>query len=279
VRVQGEVPPAMPDALNAKETPRRPLFSRHAGWSMTAAFQPRTNGPVNRGQSRFFASPSRAPRRRNPRPGKRLTGRKTAPGIFFAAPPKTHPETATQSLGTHQESVTYVFVFASGCAVAPNSTASSGVNWGQFGKGVLSLAGGVAGAVITMAETPLSVTGIGVVAVVGSATASAGAIGYGIGNIVAAFSGDPNQQEIMNNFPSSIPQAVARGVGGQQLQDTVGTLESFQALGEGLNATPSTVNSVNNGVNIYQAADGSIQVIFVHKSPAPPPAPPPSPGP
>ena len=92
---------------------------------MTAAFQPRTNGPAHRGQSCFFASPSRAPRHRHSRPVKRLAGRKTAPGIFFAAPPKTRPETPSQSLGTHQESTTYVFVFVPGCAVAPNSVAGT----------------------------------------------------------------------------------------------------------------------------------------------------------
>jgi hypothetical protein len=36
--------------------------------------------------------------------------------------PKPQWETASLTLGTHQESGTYVFVFAPGCAVAPNST-------------------------------------------------------------------------------------------------------------------------------------------------------------
>ena len=115
----------MPDALNAKETPRRLLFSRHAWALMTAAFQPRTNGPAHWGQSRFFASPSRTqrhgPRHRHSRPANRRADRKTAPGIFLAPAPKTHRETPSQSVGTYQESTTYVFVFASGCAVAPNS--------------------------------------------------------------------------------------------------------------------------------------------------------------
>jgi len=92
---------------------------------MTAAFQPRTNGPAHWGQSRFFASPSRTqrhgPRHRHSRPANRRADRKTAPGIFLAPAPKTHRETPSQSLGTYQESTTYVFVFASGCAVAPNS--------------------------------------------------------------------------------------------------------------------------------------------------------------
>jgi len=88
---------------------------------MTVAFQPRTNGPAHRGQSRFFASPPRAPRHRHARPAKRLAGRKTAPGIFFVPVPKTRPETVTQVTNPHQERATYVFVFVSGCAVGPNS--------------------------------------------------------------------------------------------------------------------------------------------------------------
>ena len=97
---------------------------------MTAAFQPRTNGPAHRGQSRFFASPPRAPRCRHARPAKRRAGRKTAPGIFFAAAPKPCPEAATQSIGTHQESATYVFVFVPGCAVAPNSAEDKSLSQG-----------------------------------------------------------------------------------------------------------------------------------------------------
>lgn len=115
--------------LNAKETPRRLLFSRHAGASMTAAFQPPRTAPARPAGSRFFASPPRAPRHRHARPAKRLAGQKTAPGIFFAAPPKTHPETVTQVTNTHQESATYVFVFVPGCAVAPN-------NAGQWQEGL-----------------------------------------------------------------------------------------------------------------------------------------------
>jgi hypothetical protein len=95
---------------------------------MMAATQHRTSGPAHRGQSRFFACPRAqriAPRFRHSRPAKRTAGRKTAPGIFFAPAPKTHPEIASQTLGTHQESATYVFVFVPGCAVAPNSAADA----------------------------------------------------------------------------------------------------------------------------------------------------------
>lgn len=95
---------------------------------MTAAFEHRRSRPVNRGQSRFFAPLSRAQRRalrsRNTRSENRLAGRKTAPGIFFAPAPETRREAAPQVTTTHQESATYVFVFVSGCAVAPNSGAS-----------------------------------------------------------------------------------------------------------------------------------------------------------
>ena len=88
---------------------------------MTAAIQHRRSGPEYRGQSRFFASPPRAPRHWNPRPEKRVAGRKTAPGIFLSATPKPHPEAAAQSLGTHQENWVFAYDFASGCAVDPNS--------------------------------------------------------------------------------------------------------------------------------------------------------------
>ena len=92
---------------------------------MMSAIQHRRSGPANRGQSRFFAPPSRAQRRasrsRNTRPEKRPAGRKTAPGIFFDPAPETHRESASQVTTTHLESATYVFVFVPGCAVDPNS--------------------------------------------------------------------------------------------------------------------------------------------------------------
>lgn len=91
---------------------------------MTAAPQPRTSGPARRGQSRF-APPSRTCRRGphswTARPANRLAAQKTAPGIFLAPARKTRHETVSLTLGTHQESSTYVFVFAPGCVVVPNS--------------------------------------------------------------------------------------------------------------------------------------------------------------
>jgi len=101
------------------------------GASMTAAFQPPRTAPARSPGSRFLASPCR----RNARAANRLAGPKTAPGIFFSAPPKTRRETPSQSLGTHQESATYVFVFASGCAVGPNSAGGFVGGGGQYGGG------------------------------------------------------------------------------------------------------------------------------------------------
>jgi hypothetical protein len=93
---------------------------------MMAAIQHRTNGPAHHGQSRFFASPSRAqriaPRCRHSRPAKRTAGQKTASGIFFAAPPKTRPESRSQTLGLHQQNSVFAYDFASGCAVDPNTS-------------------------------------------------------------------------------------------------------------------------------------------------------------
>jgi hypothetical protein len=116
------------------------------GASMTAAFQPPRTAPARSPGSRFLASPCR----RNARAANRLAGPKTAPGIFFSAPPKTRRETPSQSLGTHQESATYVFVFASGCAVAPNSTATPSGTYGTFEAGITeSGTAGVSGVVTT----------------------------------------------------------------------------------------------------------------------------------
>jgi hypothetical protein len=113
---------------------------------MTAAFQPRTSGPAHHGPSRFFASPPRAPRSRHARPAKRVAGQKTASRNFFSAAPKTCPEIAPQVTHTHQESLTYVFVFVSGCVSAPNS--------GANGVGALT-----AGDVLTAAVSNLSIKG------------------------------------------------------------------------------------------------------------------------
>jgi hypothetical protein len=67
----------------------------------------------------------------------RLTGSKTASRIFFADPPKARPVLPSQVTETHLESVTYIFDFAPGCAVAPNSTAGliASAGGGMFSDG------------------------------------------------------------------------------------------------------------------------------------------------
>jgi hypothetical protein len=84
---------------------------------------PTTTGPRS-GGSRFASPPRawrRAPRSRNSRPAKRFAGSKTASRKNFSRPSILRPELFPQVTETHQESVTYVFDFAPGCAVAPNN--------------------------------------------------------------------------------------------------------------------------------------------------------------
>jgi hypothetical protein len=61
-------------------------------------------------------------RARNARPAKCVAGSKTASRKIFSAPSNPRLENAPQVTNTHQESVTYVFDFASGCVVAPKKT-------------------------------------------------------------------------------------------------------------------------------------------------------------
>jgi hypothetical protein len=91
---------------------------------MTAALQHPRSGPGKR-LSGLRGPSRRAPRHRVSRLANRLAGRKTAPGIFWLHRPETRPESPLQLTETHQESATYVFVFVSGCAVAPNSAGAS----------------------------------------------------------------------------------------------------------------------------------------------------------
>jgi hypothetical protein len=171
---------------------------------------------------------------------------KTAPGIFFAEPLKPHPVLPSQVTETHLESVTYVFDFAPGCAVAPNNeaptaVAATGPNWGQFGRGAISFVSGVIGAVITVAATPLSVTGIGALGVVAIGSGSAGLITYGIGNMVAAFSPDRVRAELMASAPTSIPTGIARLIGGRRAQDAVAFGESVLNFSQGMARTGTMV--------------------------------------
>jgi hypothetical protein len=113
---------------NALAAPSLAAQDRH---SMTAPIQHRTTTGPRFGGSRFFASPPCAPRRQKARPEKRVAGRKTAPGIFFAPVPERHLEVATQSLGTHQENSICYYGIVSGCAVAPDSAGTTGpATWG-----------------------------------------------------------------------------------------------------------------------------------------------------
>jgi hypothetical protein len=69
----------------------------------------------------------RASRWQNARPANRLAGPKTASRKFFSRPSILRPELLPQVTETHQESLTYVFVFVSGCVVAPNNAGNP--NW------------------------------------------------------------------------------------------------------------------------------------------------------
>ena len=111
-----------------------------------------TTGPRS-GGSRFFASPRRAPRSRNAPPEKRGAGRKTASRKFFSAPPTSRPENSTQTLGTHQRNSVWAYDFASGCAVAPNST---GATPGLGQRIIDTVAQGVGVAVLT-GQIPLPI--------------------------------------------------------------------------------------------------------------------------
>jgi len=64
----------------------------------------------------------RASRWQNARPANRLAGQKNASRNFFSRPSILRPALLPQVPETHQESVTYVFDFAPGCAVAPNKS-------------------------------------------------------------------------------------------------------------------------------------------------------------
>lgn len=124
---------------------------------------------------------------------------------------------------------------------APTAVAATGPNWGQFGRGAISFVSGVIGAVITVAATPLSVTGIGALGVVAIGSGSAGLITYGIGNMVAAFSPDRVRAELMASAPTSIPTGIARLIGGRRAQDAVAFGESVLNFSQGMARTGTMV--------------------------------------
>jgi hypothetical protein len=103
-------------------------------------------------------------------------------------------------------------------------------NWGQFAKGVGSFGAGVGLGILATVGEGVTV-GVGTPAAIVMATGSAGAISYGIGNMVAAFS-NPKDSKQMASCPSSVPQLVARGLGGQPAQDAVGMFEAFTGLND-----------------------------------------------
>lgn len=147
-------------------------------------------------------------------------------------------------------------------AAKPNT-----VRWGQFFKGAVSFVSGAVGAVITMAATPLSVTGIGAVGVVAAASGSAGLMTYGIGNMTAAFAPDAAQAKMMEDAPSSIPQGVARLAGGKPAQDAVAVGESVLNFSQGMASSGTkAVNLVTrqerleNVKNLVEMVDSINQV-------------------
>jgi hypothetical protein len=148
---------------------------------------------------------------------------------------------------------------------APNNTATAvtttRANWGQFGRGAISFVSGVVGAVITVAATPLSVTGIGAVGVVVVGTGSAGLITYGLGNMVAAFSPDRTQAELMASAPTSILTGIARLVGGQQAQDAVAVAESVLNFSHGMARTGTMIPNLVTRQDQLENAKNFVEMI------------------
>jgi len=87
---------------------------------MTAAIQPRTPGPAYHSGSRF-ASPSRAPHRRNVRPANRRASRKLASGFFRSNPAPHARRVAAQAADERPACTIFSYQTASGYTVAPNS--------------------------------------------------------------------------------------------------------------------------------------------------------------
>ena len=91
---------------------------------MMAALQHPRSGPERR-LNGLRAPSRRTARQRTSRPANRGADRKLTSGFFRSAPPTRIWQLPSQVTNMHQESATYVFVFAPGCAVAPNSGATS----------------------------------------------------------------------------------------------------------------------------------------------------------
>jgi len=99
---------------------------------------------------------------------------------------------------------------------------------GQFARGVGVLAGGLAAALVSegpqaLITVPTAVT----------------AIGYGVGNIVASFAPEANNEAArqMLESPASAPEALGRAIGGQ----------NGQMIGAAAGAATGLVNGINEG--------------------------------
>ncbi len=88
-------------------------------------------------RSRRRTPPSRRSSRwQNTRPAKRSARAKTASRVFLRQAPKTRPVSVTQTAGTHQATWVWAYDFASGCAVAPNTTGGDSTLLGGVSSGV-----------------------------------------------------------------------------------------------------------------------------------------------
>jgi RHS repeat-associated protein len=115
--------------------------------------------------------------------------------------------------------------------------------WGQFGRGVASIAGGILGTV-ALSAAEVGSGGLATAGVVVAGTTVAGAYSYGIGNVIASFSGVSDKDAAqMEGSPSSPAQLAARGIGGEPAQNAVGVVESLAEL-----------NGAKTGLEITKAA-------------------------
>jgi hypothetical protein len=119
----------------------------------------------------------------------------------------------------------------------------------QFSRGVSSTAGSIvvfAGVAVAEGATFGGATPVAAFGAVGGV----GLLTYGMGNMVAAFSNDDKSANTMLNSPSSAPQLIARGIGGQKAQDQVAVVEAIYGMGasnsllEGASATLGYIDSL-----------------------------------
>ena len=116
-----------------------------------AALQHPRSGPERR-LNGLRAPSRRTARQRTSRPANRGADRKLTSGFFRSAPPTRIWQLPSQVTNMHQESATYVFVFAPGCAVAPNNAGAwidptsktlgfsgLGLSAAEFGSGAASI--------------------------------------------------------------------------------------------------------------------------------------------